>query len=237
MITNAFIIGDVHGSLEELQELISSIDRTKTRIILVGDLIDRGKNSEGVIDFVREHQIECVQGNHEQMLIECIPYLQEGNRWALGDSDWYLNGGHDVVKQYSSIEKLIADAEWLKSLPKYIETGIFNKDNQQLLVSHAWVAQYNDIQDQSKEFMFTWNRNQPKFPIDTPYYNIYGHTPVNYLHPNKYFTKQDIPKPIFYENACNIDTGCAYDTIGRGWLTGVFFPSLEIKQIELKNRK
>lgn len=233
----AFIIGDIHGSLTELKELIQDIDRSTTRIILVGDLIDRGKDSEGVIDFVRDNNIECVRGNHEDMLIECIPYLIEGNKWALGDSDWYLNGGHDVFNQYSSLAKLIADAEWLKTLPKYIETGIINDDGKELLVSHAWTAQYNDIQQMSKQFTFTWNRNQPKYPIDTPYYNIFGHTPTNYLNPYKYITKSERPEPIFYENACNIDTGCAYDTIGRGWLTGVFFPSLTVKQVELKDRK
>jgi hypothetical protein len=167
------------------------------------------------------------------MLIECIPYLQEGNRWALGDSNWYLNGGHDVLTQYSSIEKLISDAKWLATLPLYIETGITNDDNKELLVSHTWTAQYNDIEQQSKQFSFVWSRNQPRVPIDTPYYNIFGHTPVDMLDKYEYNTPTDIPQPIFYENACNIDTGCAYKTIGRGYLTGVFFPSLEVKQIKL----
>lgn len=229
----ALVIGDIHGSLNELQKLIKDVDRTTTRIILVGDLIDRGVNSEGVIDFVRDNGIECVQGNHEQMLIECLPYLQHDKLWALGSSDWYLNGGHDVLKKYSSQSKLIADAKWLQSLPTYIETGIVNDDGKELLVSHAWTAQYNDIASQASNFMFTWNRNQPRVPIETPYYNIFGHTPVNILNRYAYNTAEDIPQPIFYENACNVDTGCAYDTNGRRHLTGVFFPSLEVIQVKL----
>lgn len=230
----ALVIGDIHGSLNELKALIKDVDRTTTRIILVGDLIDRGEDSEGVIDFVRENNIECVQGNHERMLIECLPYIESNNLWALGDSDWYLNGGKDVVYKYSSLDKLVQDAYWLDTLPMYIETGIFNQEGKELLVSHAWVSQYKNILNQSSDFMFTWDRKQPKLPIDTPYYNIYGHTPVDYLKPYSYNTDTDIPVPIFYECGCNIDTGCAYDTVGRRHLTGVFFPSLEVIQVKLK---
>ncbi len=233
----AFVIGDVHGSLIELKELIEGIDRTTTRIILVGDLIDRGMDSEGVVDFVRDNGIECVQGNHEAMLIECIPYLKEHNSWALGGSDWALNGGHDVIRQYSSIKKLIADAQWLNKLPKYIETGILNSDGLELLVSHTWTSQYIDLKETSKSFGFVWSRNQPRVPIETKHYNIFGHTPVDYIKKYLYNSDEDIPKPIFYENACNVDTGCAYDCIGRRHLTGVFFPSLRVKQVKLKLRK
>ena len=72
------------------------------------------------------------------------------------------------------------------------------------------------------------------------YYNIYGHTPVDYVNPKKYRKNRGIthnPEPEFYDGACNIDTGCAYNTPTRGYLTGVFFPSLEIKQVKLKEIK
>jgi len=231
----AFVISDIHGCLKEFKELIKDIDRIKTRIILVGDLIDRGPNSEQVIDFVRDNNIECVRGNHEDMAIECLPYLLDSkNMWALGSSNWYLNGGHDVIAQYSSIPKLITDIKWLETLPLFIKTNIKNKDNLELLVSHTWISQYQNIEKASKSFDFIWNREQPKQEdVETDYYNIFGHTPVDYLKQSIYHIGPEInPKPIFYKTACNIDTGCTYNRRGRRHLTGIFFPSLEVKQIK-----
>ncbi len=226
------VIGDIHGELETFKEFIKDIDRSKTRIILVGDLIDRGPNSEGVIDFVRNNAIECVKGNHEAMAEECLPYLKEGNEWTLGGSDWVLNGGHDVIKQYSSKEKLINDIKWLSELPLFIKTGITNKNNLELLVSHTWVTGYADIEQASTSEMFVWNRKQPTKFANTAYYNIFGHTPTSYLHEG---SVEEIPTPIQTETNINIDTGCTYKTKGRGYLTGVFFPSLKIKQLKRIN--
>ena len=202
----------------------------------MGDLIDRGKDSEGVIDFVRANGIETVRGNHEEMLLECLPHLgTKSTCWLLGGTDWYLNGGHDVVTQYSSRTKLISDAEWLLTLPMYIETGIKDTDGLELLVSHAWVTQYEDIKAQSNTFHFTWARNQPTYIFDTKYYNVFGHTPVDYLKQDMYHVGEPrIPKPIFYEKAAAIDTGAAYRRRGRGYLTGIFFPSLEVRQVKTK---
>ena len=230
----AFIIGDIHGELETLKEMIKDIDRSKTRIILVGDLIDRGPDSEAVIDFVRDNKIECVQGNHEYMAIECLQYLKDGDSWLIGGSDWTLNGGHDVINQYSSREKLIADIEWLATLPKFIKTGIKNHNGLELLVSHTWVTGYNDIEVSSKGYMFVWHRKQPYDFIDDKYYNVFGHSPTSYL--NKAELK-DPPEPIKSPTSINIDTGCTYTTKGRGYLTGVFFPSLKVKQVQRLNNE
>lgn len=70
------IIGDIHGCLHELEGLLASLDYGgDDRLILVGDLIDHGPDSLGVIEFLsscrREGmQVELVQGNHEIQLFE-----------------------------------------------------------------------------------------------------------------------------------------------------------------------
>jgi len=163
------------------------------------------------------------------MLEECIPYIAAKDTWAISGSDWGLNGGHDVMSQYSSKKKLLNDALWVKKLPYYIKTGVRNKDNLELLVSHAWISRYIDIKKASETFMFVWDRKQPKQFKDTQFYNIYGHTPTSYLSKGP---DVEPPKPRWDNNSVNIDTGCTYALKGRGWLTGVFFPSLEVKQIK-----
>lgn len=241
----ALVIGDIHGCLEQLKELIKDVDRTKTRIILCGDLIDRGPNSEGVIDFVYENSIECVKGNHELMAQECLPHLEdyitnknERSLYNLYESNWFYNGGHDVFNQYKkndNLDKLVSDIKWLSKLPIFIKTGITDKDGLELLVSHTWISHRPLESAEALEESFLWDRLQPvQKKNKTPYYNIYGHTPVDYINQKKYHRGSlTQPEAEWYDGACAIDTGCAYQARGRGTLTGVYFPSLT--EVNVKN--
>ncbi len=63
-------IGDVHGCLEELQALVAKLGITaQDEVVFVGDLLDKGPDSVGVLRFVRElavtHNVTLVKGNHE----------------------------------------------------------------------------------------------------------------------------------------------------------------------------
>ena len=65
-----FIIGDVHGMLPELTSLIQTLNpQPEDQITFVGDLVDKGDDSPGVVRFVRElsqtHNVVVVEGNHE----------------------------------------------------------------------------------------------------------------------------------------------------------------------------
>ena len=66
----SFIIGDVHGMKPELVALIETLKPTvEDEITFVGDLVDKGDDSPGVVRFVRElsltHNVVLVEGNHE----------------------------------------------------------------------------------------------------------------------------------------------------------------------------
>lgn len=62
------VVSDVHGCLEELDELLRvvALRHGEDRLVFVGDLIDRGPDSVGVVRRARELKAECVQGNHEE---------------------------------------------------------------------------------------------------------------------------------------------------------------------------
>lgn len=66
------IVGDVHGCIDELNELIEKIsyNKEKDRLILLGDLIDRGPDSVAVVQRARELDLECVLGNHEHKFLK-----------------------------------------------------------------------------------------------------------------------------------------------------------------------
>ena len=68
-MTRHIIIGDVHGMLDELASLIEKVDPGfDDTIIFVGDLVDKGPDSVGVVEFVRRlaesFNVVVVEGNH-----------------------------------------------------------------------------------------------------------------------------------------------------------------------------
>jgi serine/threonine protein phosphatase 1 len=79
-----YAIGDIHGCLEKLKDLMSriDIDRENDTLIFIGDYIDRGKYSREVVDYVIRLQGEykntvCLLGNHEYMLVRYLECVDE----------------------------------------------------------------------------------------------------------------------------------------------------------------
>src|SRR5262249_55669856 len=96
-----FAIGDVHGNPGELGALLDSLPLSPGDVVcFVGDYIDRGHDSKGVIDLLLAARgrtdVEWVflKGNHEDM---CLSFLGRSGNW--GDS-WLANGGVAAVRSY-----------------------------------------------------------------------------------------------------------------------------------------
>lgn len=72
---STFVIADVHGCARTLKALLNKLAPSKEDIIyFLGDYIDKGKDSAGVIDFIIElqndgYQVLTLRGNHEQNLL------------------------------------------------------------------------------------------------------------------------------------------------------------------------
>jgi len=72
-VTRTFIIGDVHGCVDELDHLLGKAAITSSdRVVFVGDLIGRGPDSAGVLDRVMQLRAQSVQGNHERQVLQLI---------------------------------------------------------------------------------------------------------------------------------------------------------------------
>ena len=78
-----YAVGDVHGCLVQFETLIAAIEAddaaresAETTIVLLGDLIDRGPDSAGVIDAARalaaRRTVRLLMGNHEEMMLEAL---------------------------------------------------------------------------------------------------------------------------------------------------------------------
>lgn len=75
-----FVIGDVHGRCAQLQTLLEMMERDEAvdTVVFLGDLIDRGPDAPGCVDYVikmwqaNPDRVLCLRGNHEQMLLDFI---------------------------------------------------------------------------------------------------------------------------------------------------------------------
>lgn len=114
---NTWVIGDIHGCLKTFQALVQKIKLTpKDYLFLLGDYIDKGPNSIGVLDYILDlqnigFQVFPLRGNHEQNLLEtCEQYSKERFQFfveKMNKSKGLLDEEGDIVPKYKTfIENL-----------------------------------------------------------------------------------------------------------------------------------
>ena len=111
-----FVVGDIHGMFSLLdKELIKiGFDFNRDRLFAVGDLVDRGPESDMFWDYLRTGWFFSVKGNHEQMVIDSVSdeYPNAAGNHAVNGGLW-LYGLPEVEQQ--------CYAEIFKDLPLAIE--------------------------------------------------------------------------------------------------------------------
>jgi serine/threonine protein phosphatase 1 len=148
------------------------------RVVLLGDMIDRGPDSAGVIEYVREHpQIIAIKGNHEQMAIQS---LQE-RRIEL-NTTWMAKGGASTWGSYIVAAKgdlhrakltFAEDCAWMADLPSHIVL-----DDWRLV--HAGYHPRIDLDSQDEKTLLWIRRAFFKHDeaIDDKRCILFGHTPT-----------------------------------------------------------
>jgi len=141
-MARTIIVGDTHGCLNELKGLIDKVGYDPTcgdRVILVGDMVDRGPDSCGVVRFARENKFESVCGNHDNKFIRY--HGHEVKRLASLDAPRpYKNPmrfNEDKHQTYNGLTQ--EDHDWLASLPDFILL-----ESLKTLVVHAGVMPGRD---------------------------------------------------------------------------------------------
>jgi len=139
-------IGDIHGRLDLLKPLHEKLRAdygAETPVIFLGDFVDRGPDTAGVLSFVQQaitadpaHNIG-IMGNHEQMMLEFIDDpAGNGTRWlrfggqdtlrSFGiDQDVAPDDAEDLVDLADALEAAMPDGmlAWLRQLPAIWSTG------------------------------------------------------------------------------------------------------------------
>jgi serine/threonine protein phosphatase 1 len=196
MPSRTFVIGDIHGCAATLRSLVDESLRpsSEDRIILLGDLIDRGPDSKGVLDFIfqlrqRGMRVDSVRGNHEQMCLQSADDHDELDMWC-------ANGGQETLESFQAdgpgdIPGIYRD--FFASLPHYLLLDDF-------IIVHAGLN--FDVEDPfSDTFAMLWSRSPF---VDRKRINgrrlICGHTPVNFYRLEESLKSDKIM----------LDNGCIY---------------------------
>jgi protein phosphatase len=229
------IIGDVHGCLDELLDLMAvlgyQVERQKIeiavvppggrRLIFVGDLVDRGPATPDVLrlvmGMVSAGQAICVPGNHDMKLMKALKGRDVKQTHGLAESLTQLG------KETEEFRK-----ETVKFLDELVSHYVF--DDGLLVVAHAGLkesmqgrgsgkvrdfALYGETTGETDEFglpvRYNWSADYRGKALV-----VYGHTPV--------------ADPLWLNNTVNIDTGCVFG----GRLTALRYPEREIVAVPAK---
>lgn len=182
--------GDIHGCRQPLAALLEQVVPTvDDQLVFLGDYIDRGPDSAGVIDDLLElrgsfPRTVFLRGNHEQMLIEVL---------AGGNPGTFLfNGGGKTIASYRARGVWPPPADHLaffEQLPALYATG-------QWVFAHAGLRPALPLAEQSPDDLL-WIRAEF---LDSSYdwgkTVVFGHTPRE--------------EPLLTETRIGLDTGCVY---------------------------
>lgn len=224
------IVGDVHGCRAELEALLrdlgwevgpggaGAIHPEGRTAVFVGDLVDRGPDSPGVLrlvmDMVAAGTALCVSGNHEQKLARAL----NGRK---------VRVAHGLQE---SLDQLAAEPEGFRREALAFMDGLishYQLDGGRLVVAHAGLkeAYHGRASGRVRSFALygdtTGETDEYGLPVRYPWAReyrgramvVYGHTPV--------------PEPEWINNTICLDTGVVFG----GRLTALRYPEREIVSV------
>lgn len=235
-----YIIGDVHGCFKSLMALIDTLPfKEDSHLVFVGDLVDRGKYSAQVVEFVKNGGYPCVLGNHEAVMVQAHRYEE-----AEGIVDtystkrlWKLNGGRNTISSYfrPNAGKMSEHLAWMKNLPRYLEFDINDENGKTLFVTHGFGLPFWRARAK-KETAIKLRNNRLVKRVDTlkvrehyayeegfmdyPVFNVFGHDVVDNV--------------TITESYAAIDTGCVYGRLPKSeitYLSALEWPSKRIYSV------
>ncbi len=130
MTARTFAIGDIHGSFVALTTLLSDIKpRADDTLIFLGDYVNRGADSKGVLDTImalsKQCQVITIMGNHELIMLDGLTYQDDFEFWLKVGGDKTLQSFHLFPRRSECLHLPFNYVNFLKSLQDYHETDDF----------------------------------------------------------------------------------------------------------------
>jgi predicted phosphodiesterase len=209
-------IGDIHGCHEEFAELLSLLElKPDDRLILLGDLVNRGPDSHRVIELARAHRAISLLGNHELRLLNYrrtrdLKYIKEHDLETfdqLRPDDWTYLEKMLLTYEEPALNLVLVHGGFLPGQPWQRQPAevvtriqVIDRDGQPRKRADAPDAPF---------WADLWNG---------PPYVIYGHTP----RPEIYKLKWSL----------GLDTAC----VMGGHLTAFILPEKRFVQVKARQR-
>ncbi|MER1987250.1 MAG: metallophosphoesterase family protein [Solibacillus sp.] len=210
-----FVVSDIHGMYKQFEQILQFWDQ-ESKLVLLGDLVDRGPQSLEVIRKAMAlkatygEQVTVCKGNHEQILLDFIRFpvdhydylLSAGVRETLLS---FLDETPDTVKTLnSSMQQVDYIREHFADEFAFLENAKPFKVIHNVLLTHAGFHSRSANFLESTDHDFLWIRKHYQQPNQTPYVNVFGHTPTKLIHRADDVWISEDKKYIA------IDGGCAY---------------------------
>ena len=186
---NVWAIGDVHGYADTLLTLLDSLNlSSRDRVVLLGDLVDRGPRSCEVIRIARENpQIFSVLGNHEEMMLNSFD-VDNIQTMTAQQTNWFYVGGRatnqSYIDEFTNSQGQIDDFDlrirvgkdlaWLDSLPHHIVLDDFR-------LVHAGYSPWDGDLDLQSTDTLMWIRGEfhnSITPVDEKRTVVFGHSTI-----------------------------------------------------------
>jgi serine/threonine protein phosphatase 1 len=211
-MNRTLVIGDIHGGLKALQQVMQRASVSKTDyLIFLGDYVDGWSQSAQVVDFLinlsKEQPCIFIKCNHDT-------WTEEWLRTGAADNRWLFNGGEETRNSYASY----SDSVRLLHLHFFEQMKMFYVDEQNRLFIHAGFTSMHGPEQEFYATNYTWDRtlwemaltmdkrikkDSLLFPKRLKLFSeiFIGHTPTLYY---------DVTVPMRGCNVWNIDTGAAF---------------------------
>ncbi len=225
-----FTIGDIHGGLKALEQLIEKLAlQPDDNLIFLGDYVDGWGESAQVLDYLmeldKEHHCVFIKGNHDVYLEKWLKALEINDIWL-------FHGGLMTIKSYEGY----SEAQKKEHLQFLERMKLFHVDTENRLFIHAGFTSMHGPAKEVYESNYNWDRTlwemaltmDKRIKKDSLLYpkrlllfkEIYiGHTPT---------TRYNINEPMQGCNVWNVDTGAAF----KGKLSALNIETKEFVQTE-----
>jgi len=225
-----YAVGDVHGCLDKVLRLLENLnyDPAQDRLIFLGDYIDRGPDSKGVLELMVQLQLEnasnvFLMGNHEDNF---LTYMQaclagkQGQYWLC--APFFAGGGIATLASYDPDLRAPDDGRWIETIPLehrqfLAHLSLYWTDDIYIAV-HAGVRSGIPLASQDENDLLRIRAPFLHSPHGLGKRVIFGHTPF---------------QQVFWDaDKIGIDTGACYQRMGYGKLTALCLQTRETFQVE-----
>jgi serine/threonine protein phosphatase 1 len=173
-----YALSDIHGCLNQLEGLLArcraDAKDDAAKFVFLGDYIDRGPDSCGVLELVmglqarQPNQVVCLCGNHEDLALAAIDDPFQLGQWVIH------NGGDKALRSYGVTRPSELPANhvaWLRGLPTHHDDG-------RRFFVHAGINPSRPLDRQDRHDLLWMREPFLSDPRDHGRFIVHGHTPL-----------------------------------------------------------